>query len=205
MTGNMTSPGKYCEASTAPAEMLRMPVWNVIVICVLRSRFHRREMPRPQKYPVLANRPMNTITPTSCGVRFLMYGETPVELDRITRTSAIFAAGARTGDSSALPQPWLRSLTTMPARAGSAIWTSMLCIIETASTWTVWPSKSCRVSGMVTGASTVETRSVARPCDRSPSNMLIHIAETTATGTLYSSTIPQTMLRLSPKKRRPRP
>lgn len=27
MTGNMTSPGKCWAASTAPAEMLRMPVW----------------------------------------------------------------------------------------------------------------------------------------------------------------------------------
>lgn len=27
ITGNITSPGKYCAASTAPADMLRMPVW----------------------------------------------------------------------------------------------------------------------------------------------------------------------------------
>ena len=53
---------------------------------------------------------------------------------------------------------------------------------------------------MVTGESTVEIRSVARPRETSPPNMPIHMVETTATGTEYSRTMPSTRLGLPPKR-----
>ena len=88
----------------------------------------------------------------------------------------------------------------MPARAGSAICTSMSPIMPATSTSTVWPSSTWSVSGMVTGERTVETRRVARPSETSPPNMPIHMVETTATGTEYSSTMPSTRLGLPPKR-----
>ena len=114
------------------------------------------------------------------------------------------AAGAIAGESVCLPQPRVRSLTSMPATAGSAIWKSMSIIIPATSTSTVWPSRIFKVSGMVTGEMTVEISSVARPWATSPPNMEIHMADTTATGTEYSSTMPQTRSGSPPKNSVPR-
>ena len=91
----------------------------------------------------------------------------------------------------------------MPASAGSAIWKSMSTIIPAASTSTDCPSSTCSVSGMVTGERTVETSSVASAWATSPSNIETHMAETTATGTEYSSTMPHTRFGSSPKNREP--
>ena len=55
------------------------------------------------------------------------------------------------------------------------------------------------MSGIVTGAATVDTRIVASESAGSPPSMLVHMADTTAMGTLYSRTIPQTRLGLAPK------
>ena len=120
-------------------------------------------------------------------------------MQRITSTSAIFAAGATTGESSRAARPRVASLRAVPASAGSAMETAISPIIRAASTSTTWPSSRCSVSGMVTGAATVETRIVASESAGSPPSMLVHMADTTATGTLYSSTMPQTRLGLVPK------
>ena len=129
---------------------------------------------------------------------------TPVELVKITSTSASFAAGAIVGERERAARPCVRSFAAVPASAGSAMETSISPIMRAASTSTVWPSRTCSVSGMEKGAATVETRIVASESDGSPPSMLVHIAATTATGTLYSSTMPQTRLGFAPKSSVPR-
>lgn len=54
------------------------------------------------------------------------------------------------------------------------------------------------MSGMVTGETTVDTSRVPRPSAMFPELMPIHMVETTATGTQYSSTMPVTRLPSEP-------
>jgi len=126
-----------------------------------------------------------------------------VELESSTMTMRMRAAGATAGERAFFPQPWLRSFTAMPAQAGRAIETSMLNIMPATSTCTVCPRSSLSVSGMVRGEATVETSSVASVRERLPWKSPVHMTESTATGTAYSSTSPHMMSGSEPKKMPP--
>ena len=111
--------------------------------------------------------------------------------------SSTRTAGEIVGESTVWPQPCESSFTSTPAIAGSAIMKTICVIMLTTSSWTVSPRSTLSDSGMVKGASTVDTRMVARASDRSPSYMPHHRKHTTATGTQYSSVAPMTRLGLA--------
>ena len=79
----------------------------------------------------------------------------------------------------------------------------MFCIMLGTSIATVAPSRSLSVSGIVTGDITEDVRMMVSASGPLPPNMLIHIKAVTATGTLYSITMPQTRLGLEPKNSEP--
>ena len=60
------------------------------------------------------------------------------------------------------------------------------------------------MTGIVTGEMTDDTKMMVSASGPAPPNMVIHIKAVTATGTLYSSTMPHTRLGLSPKKSDPK-
>ena len=84
-----------------------------------------------------------------------------------------------------------------------AIIKAMSCIMLGTSIETVAPSKSLSVSGIVTGEITEDVRIMVSASGPLPPNILIHIKAVTATGTLYSSTMPQARLGLEPKNSEP--
>ena len=106
----------------------------------------------------------------------------------------------RPGERLRAAQPWVTSFSPMPSTAGSATVRMTLSIMGPASTWTAWPRRTCSVAGMVTGARTEDTMSVASPSATLPPNMDIHMVEIAATGTLYSSTMPVTRCMLLPNR-----
>ena len=84
-----------------------------------------------------------------------------------------------------------------------AIIKAIFCIMLGTSIETVAPSRSLSVRGIVTGEMTEDVRMMVSASGPLPPNMLIHIKAVTATGTLYSSTMPQTRLGLEPKNSEP--
>ena len=143
---------------------------------------------------------MKTRTPTSRGVRLVRYGAADVALETMTSTMATRAAGMRPGERRRAAHPRVASFRTMPRTAGSATVSTTLSTMGKASTRTAWPRRTCSVAGMVTGARTEDTMSVASPSATLPPNMDIHMVEIAATGTLYSSTMPVTRCMLLPNK-----
>ena len=147
-----------------------------------------------------ANSRMKTRTPTSRDVRLVRYGAADVALEAMTRTMATRAAGMRSGERRRAAHPRVASFRTMPRTAGSATVSTTLSTMGKASTRTAWPRRTCSVAGMVTGAMTDETMSVARPCATLPPYIDIHMVEIAAAGTLYSSTMPVTRCTLLPNR-----
>ena len=126
-----------------------------------------------------------------------------VEFEAITPIIINLHAGESVGESFSCPQPWVSSFTTIPSTAGTAIIKVMFFIMLGTSIETVAPKRSLSVNGIVTGEMTDDVRMMVRASGPFPPNMLIHIKAVTATGTLYSSTMPQTRLGLEPKSNDP--
>ena len=131
------------------------------------------------------------------------YSLMAVELDAMTPIIMNLQAGESAGESFSCPHPHVSSLITMPRMAGMAIIKAMFCIMPGTSIAAVAPSRSLSVSGIVTGDITEDVRMMVSASGPLPPNMLIHIKAVTATGTLYSSTMPQTRLGLEPKNSEP--
>ena len=203
MTGNTTSPGKYCVAMTAPEEILRMPQVKHMVVVSLYGRCNARATRMPTTKPLMANARIKRATSRRTAFMCSTYSLMAVELEAITPIIMNLQAGESAGESFSCPQPCVSSLITMPSTAGMAIIKAMFCIMLGTSIATVAPNRSLSVSGIVTGDITEDVRMMVSASGPLPPNMLIHIKAVTATGTLYSSTMPQTRLGLEPKNNDP--
>ena len=180
-----------------------MPQVKHMVVVSLYGRCSARAIRKPTIKPLMAKVKIKRATSRRIAFMCRTYSLMAVELEAITPIIMNLQAGESAGESFSCPHPRVSSLITMPSTAGMAIIKAMSCIMLGTSIETVAPSKSLSVSGIVTGEITEDVRMMVSASGPLPPNMLIHIKAVTATGTLYSSTMPQTRLGLEPKNNDP--